>query len=127
MALFIAALVILFIVRVVDVLLLVFVAILLAVYLSAITDWLEQRRFGLRRWMGLLTAVLATIIIIAGVAVLLVPPVIDQTEALIGACPKPSRKSRTCSRAGRDSIRSSIAPSLRIRHRAWLRRSSTTR
>ena len=88
MALFIAALVIWFIVRVVDVLLLVFVAILLAVYLSAITDWLEQRRFGLRRWMGLLTAVFATIVIIAGVAVLLVPPVIDQTEALIGGLPQ---------------------------------------
>src|SRR5437660_741055 len=64
-ALFIAALVIWFVVRVVDVLLLVFVAILLAVYLSAITDWLEQRRFGLRRWMGLLTAVFATIVMIA--------------------------------------------------------------
>jgi len=87
-ALFIAALVIWFIVRVVDVLLLVFLAILLAVYLSAITDWLEQRRFGLRRWMGLLTAVFATIVVIAGVAVLLVPPVIDQTEALIGGLPQ---------------------------------------
>ena len=88
MALFVAALVIWFVVRVIDVLLLVFIAILVAVYLSAITDRLEQRRFGLRRWMGLAIAVLATIVVVAGVAVLLVPPVIDQTEALIGGLPQ---------------------------------------
>jgi predicted PurR-regulated permease PerM len=87
-ALFIAALVIWFIIRVIEVLLLVFLAILVAVYLSAITDWLEQRRFGLRRWMGLATAVSATLVVIVGVGVLLVPPVIDQTEALIGGLPQ---------------------------------------
>jgi len=38
--------------------------------------------------MGLATAVLATIVVVAGVAVLLVPPVIDQTEALIGGLPQ---------------------------------------
>ena len=87
MALFVAALVIWFIIRVVEVLLLVFLAILLAVYLSAITDWLE-RRFKLRRWVGLTIAVLATLAAVAGVAVLLVPPVVDQTEALIGGLPQ---------------------------------------
>jgi len=59
-ALFIAALVIWFIVRVVDILLLVFIAILLAVYLSAVTDWLE-RRFKVARYAGLTIAVVATV------------------------------------------------------------------
>jgi len=86
-ALFVAALVIWFIVRVVEILLLVFIAILLAVYLSAITDWLE-RRFQLRRWVGLTIAVAATIAGVGGIAVLLVPPVIDQTQALIGGLPQ---------------------------------------
>lgn len=87
MALFVAALVIWFIIRIVEVLLLVFIAILLAVYLSAITDWLE-RRFKMRRWVGLTTAVLATLAVVAGVGVLLVPPVVDQTEALISGLPQ---------------------------------------
>ncbi len=87
MALFVAAIVIWFIVRVVEVLLLLFIAMLLAVYLSAITDWLE-RRFQLRRWVGLTTAIVATVLIVAGIAALLVPPVVDQTEALIGGLPQ---------------------------------------
>lgn len=87
MALFIAALVVLFIIRVVEVLLLVFIAILLAVYLSAITDWLE-RRFQLRRWGGLTTAVLVTLAVVVGLAVLLVPPVVDQTQALFSGLPQ---------------------------------------
>ncbi|HXM38844.1 MAG TPA: AI-2E family transporter [Gemmatimonadales bacterium] len=87
MALFVAALVIWFVVRVIEVLLLVFVAILIAVYLSAVTDWLEQR-FKLRRWVGLTVAVLATLSAVAGIAVLLVPTVVDQTEALISGLPE---------------------------------------
>jgi predicted PurR-regulated permease PerM len=86
-ALFIAALAIWFIVRVVEVLLLVFLAILLAVYLSAITDWLE-RRFQLRRWVGLTIAVVGTVALVAGIAALLVPPVVDQTQALISGLPQ---------------------------------------
>ncbi len=87
MALFVAALVIWFVIRVVDVLLLVFIAVLLAVYLSAITDLLE-RRFRLARWLGLTTAVVATLAVLGGLAALLVPPVIDQTQALIGGLPQ---------------------------------------
>ncbi len=87
MALFVAALAIWFVVRVVDVLLLVFIAILLAVYLSAVTDLLE-RRFRLARWAGLTLAVVATLAAVGGVGVLLVPPVIDQTQALIGGLPE---------------------------------------
>jgi predicted PurR-regulated permease PerM len=86
-ALFIAALAIWFVVRVVDILLLVFIAILLAVYLSAVTDWLE-RRFKLVRWAGLTITVLATLAAVGFVGVLLVPPVVDQTQALIGGLPE---------------------------------------
>ena len=87
MALFVAILFVLFILRVIDVLLLVFLAILLAVYLSAITDWLEQR-FALRRGLGLTLAILVTLAGIASVAALLAPPVIEQTRALIGGLPQ---------------------------------------
>jgi predicted PurR-regulated permease PerM len=86
-ALFVAVLAIWFLVRVVEVLLLVFIAILLAFYLSSITDVLE-RRFGIVRWAGLTIAVLATITGFVGLGVLLVPPVIDQTEALIRGLPQ---------------------------------------
>jgi predicted PurR-regulated permease PerM len=86
-ALFVAALVVLFILKVIDVLLLVFLAILLAVYLSAVTDWLE-RRFGMRRWLGLTLTVVATIAGVASVAALLAPPVVEQTRALIGGLPQ---------------------------------------
>ncbi len=87
MALFVAALVVLFILKIIDILLLVFLAALLAVYLSAITDWLE-RRFGMRRWLGLTLAVLVTVAGVASIAALLAPPVIEQTRALIGGLPQ---------------------------------------
>ncbi|HWC73608.1 MAG TPA: AI-2E family transporter [Gemmatimonadales bacterium] len=87
MALFVAVLVVWFILRVVGVLLLVFLAILLAVYLSAITDYME-RRWGARRWLGLTMAVVATLAGVTGIAVLLLPPVIEQTRALIGGLPQ---------------------------------------
>jgi predicted PurR-regulated permease PerM len=86
-ALFIAGLAILFVLRVVDVLLLIFIAVLLAFYFSSITDLLE-RRFGIARWLGLAIAVLATGAGLAGLGALLVPPVIDQTQALIGGLPQ---------------------------------------
>ena len=87
MALFIAALAIWFVVRVVDVLLLLFIAVLLAFYFSSITDFLE-RRFAIVRWLGLTIAVFVTVTGLAGLAALLVPPVIDQTQALIGGLPQ---------------------------------------
>jgi predicted PurR-regulated permease PerM len=86
-ALFVAALAIWFVIRVVEVLLLVFIAVLCAVYLSAITDVLE-RRFRLARWLGLTAAVLATLAAVVGIGALLVPPVIDQTQALISGLPQ---------------------------------------
>ena len=83
MALFVAVLIVLFVLKVIDVLLLVFLAILLAVYLSAITDYLEHR-FAVKRWLGLTLAVLVTVAGIASVAALLAPPVVEQTRALVG-------------------------------------------
>src|SRR5881397_807125 len=56
------------------------------VYLSAITDWLEYR-FGMRRWIGLTLTVIATLAVIAAVAALLAPPVIEQTRALVSGLP----------------------------------------
>src|SRR5581483_2409695 len=79
-ALFVAAFAAWFLLRVADVLLLVFIAVLCAVYLAAITDALE-RRFRVGRGLGLASAV-------AGVGALLVPPVIDQTQALVASLPE---------------------------------------
>jgi predicted PurR-regulated permease PerM len=86
-ALFVAALAIWFVIRVVEVLLLVFIAALCAVYLSAITDLLE-RRFRLARWLGLTTAVLATLAAVAGIGAIILSPVVEQTQALVSGLPQ---------------------------------------
>ncbi|PYO38571.1 MAG: hypothetical protein DMD29_12955 [Gemmatimonadetes bacterium] len=86
-ALFVAALAIWFLIRVVDVLLLLFLAVLLAVYLSSLTDYLE-RRLRMRRWVGLMIACAGTFIIVAGLAALIFPPVVDQTQALVSGLPQ---------------------------------------
>jgi len=86
-ALFVAALAIWFVVRVHEVLLLVFIAVLLAFYLSSGTDLLE-RRFRVPRWLGLTAAVVGTVAALAGLGALLVPPVINQTQALIRGLPQ---------------------------------------
>ena len=87
MALFVAALAIWFIVRVVEVLLLVFIAVLCAVYLSGVTDILE-RRFRLARWLGLAIAVVATLAAVVGIGAVIVPPVLQQTQSLISGLPQ---------------------------------------
>ncbi|HTS15270.1 MAG TPA: AI-2E family transporter [Candidatus Sulfotelmatobacter sp.] len=86
MALFVAALAIWFAVRVVDVLLVLFIAILFAVYLSAVTDLLG-RRLHVPRWLGLTLAVGGTLAAVAGLGAVLLPPVIDQTQSLIAGLP----------------------------------------
>jgi len=86
-ALFVAALVIWFVIRVVAVLLLLFLAVLLAVYVSAITDQLE-RRFRMPRWTGLVCAVVGTLAVVAGAGALVIPPVVDQTQALVSGLPQ---------------------------------------
>lgn len=87
MALFITALIIGFVIRVVAVLLLVFIAALLAVYLSAVTDQLE-RRFRLARGLGLAIAVIVTLAVVSGIWILFVPPMVAQTTALIAGLPQ---------------------------------------
>jgi predicted PurR-regulated permease PerM len=86
-ALFVAALLLWFALRVFTVLMLVFLAVLLAIYLSAITDLLE-RRLGAPRWAGLVCAIVGTLVVVVGVGALILPPVIDQTQALISALPQ---------------------------------------
>ena len=86
-ALFVAALAIWFVVRVVEVLLLVFIAVLCAVYLSGVTDVLE-RRFRLARWLGLASAVVATLAVVVGIGAVIVPPVLEQTQSLISGLPQ---------------------------------------
>jgi predicted PurR-regulated permease PerM len=85
--LFVAALAIWFLIRVVDIIRLVFLAILLGVYLSAVTDFLE-RRFRTPRWAGLTVTVVVTLAALVGVGMLLIPPVVDQTQSLISGLPQ---------------------------------------
>ncbi|HEX6306761.1 MAG TPA: AI-2E family transporter [Longimicrobiales bacterium] len=81
-----AVLLLLFLHRVAEILLLAFIAILFAIYLSAITDAL-QRRVAVPRAVGLIIALLVTFIGIAGILWLIVPPVVEQTQGLIEAMP----------------------------------------
>jgi predicted PurR-regulated permease PerM len=82
-----ALLLLLFLYSIAEVLLLVFIAILFAVYLSAITDSL-QRRVGMPRPLGLLVALLITAVGAAGLIVLMVPPVLAQTQELLRVLPE---------------------------------------
>jgi len=86
-ALFVAALAIWFVVRVVEVLLLIFIAVLCAVYLAGVTDLLE-RRFRMARWLGLAIAVVATLAAVVGIGAVIVPPVLEQTQSLISGLPQ---------------------------------------
>jgi len=79
-------LLLLFVYSVAEVLLLLFIAILFSVYLGAFTDGL-QRRFGTPRPLGLVIALLITAVAVAGLLVLMVPPVLDQTQELIRTLP----------------------------------------
>jgi predicted PurR-regulated permease PerM len=82
-----AALLLLFLHRVAEVLLLFFIAILFAIYLSSITDSL-QKRLAVPRAIGVLIAVLITLVGTAGVVWLIVPPVVEQTQGLFEAMPE---------------------------------------
>lgn len=87
MALFVGVLAVWFAVRVVDVLLLVLVAVLIAVFLSAVTDFLG-RRFAVGRGLGLGIASLGTTAAVLTLGALFVPPVVIQTRALILGLPQ---------------------------------------
>lgn len=81
-----ALLLLLFLYSITEVLLLLFIAILFSIYLGAITDSL-QRRLSMPRGFGILTAVLLTGFGIFLVGYLIVPPVVEQTQALIESLP----------------------------------------
>lgn len=80
-------LLLLFLYSIAEILLLLFIAVLFGVYLSAVTDVL-QKRLGFPRPLGLSAALLLTTIALMGVGALMVPPLIEQTQALIEAVPQ---------------------------------------
>src|SRR6187397_1299668 len=85
--LFIGALIVLVVVKVIQVLVLVFLAVLIGIYLSAITDVFEYR-LRTPRWLGLALAVTGSTAALAGIGVLLLPPVINQTQDLLAGLPE---------------------------------------
>src|SRR5688572_16552062 len=82
-----AVVVVALLVRTVDVLIIVFLAIILAVYLDAVSGFL-QRRFGVPRYMGLATAVALTLGGLVGVVFLIAPAVAAQVQDLITNLPQ---------------------------------------
>lgn len=81
-----AVLLLLFIYSIAEILLLLFISILFAIYLGAVTDTL-QRRLGVPRPLGLLAGLVLTIVVLTGIGFLMVPPLVTQTQALLGAMP----------------------------------------
>lgn len=75
------------VVRTVDVLLVVFLAVLLGVYLHAIADIL-QRRSGVPATMGLLIGVGLTVGAVVGIFFLIAPAVSDQVQDLLANLPE---------------------------------------
>lgn len=68
--------------RVADVLLFLFVAVLIAVYLDALNEFLSARtRLGHKSAFAL--AVVVTLLVLAAIGALVVPPLVDQTRQLI--------------------------------------------
>ncbi|HYJ79988.1 MAG TPA: AI-2E family transporter [Longimicrobiaceae bacterium] len=81
-----AVLLLLFVYSVAEVLLLVFLSTLFSLFLGAISQFLEDR-FHFPRWLGILSALLFTGVLATGIGFLIVPPVLAQTQALIGDLP----------------------------------------
>jgi predicted PurR-regulated permease PerM len=81
-----AILLLLFVYSVAEVLLLFFLAALFSLFLGAITDFLEDR-FHVPRVLGLLAAILFTALLATGIGWLIVPPVLQQTQAMVLALP----------------------------------------
>lgn len=73
--------------RVADVLLLLFIAILLSLYLGALGD-IISRRTRIPRRPAILVGVLLTLTALGGILWLLVPPVVEQTQALVRVLPR---------------------------------------
>lgn len=66
---------------------LLFIAILISLYLGAVADWLRDRTH-VSRGVALAIAVISTLAAIVALFWVLVPPVIDQTQALIRVLPE---------------------------------------
>lgn len=85
--LFVLALVLLFFGRVLEILLLLFIAVLLSVYFSAFTDALVAR-IRAPRPLALTLAVLGTSAAVVGIGWLILPPVVLQTQDLLRTLPE---------------------------------------
>ncbi len=85
-ALFVAVLLLIFLSHVREVLLLIFIAAIVAIYFSAITDVLVHHA-RLSRAVSLTVAILVTLIGAAGVGALIVPLFVRQVQDLVGALP----------------------------------------
>jgi predicted PurR-regulated permease PerM len=73
-------------VRTVDVLLVLFLAVILAVYLRAVADVLDGR-LGIPRGWGHLVAVALTLTALVGAVLLLIPPLTEQVQSLVAGFP----------------------------------------
>jgi predicted PurR-regulated permease PerM len=69
-----------------ELLLLLFIAVLLSVYLSSLTDWF-QTRLRLPRSLGITASVAISLLGFGGVAMLLIPPLTTQAGALLAVFP----------------------------------------
>jgi len=84
--LFVAALFLLFLSHVSEVVVLLVMATLFSVYLNALTD-IIVRRTMLPRWLSLTAAILGTIAAAFGIGALVVPPVVGQVQDFFTALP----------------------------------------
>lgn len=73
--------------RLAGLLLLLFLSLLIAAYLSALTD-LAVRRVRMPRPLALVLAIVVTLAALAGVAALVAPPVLAQTQELVASVPR---------------------------------------
>ena len=76
----------LFVYKIAEILLLLFIAVLFSLYLSSITDAL-QRRFRIPRQVGLLIALAVTGLAVTAIGWMLLPALLSQTDALLETLP----------------------------------------
>jgi predicted PurR-regulated permease PerM len=107
------ALLLLFVYSVAEILLLVFIAVLFAIYLAWITE-IFQRKLGAPRWAGLVAALLITIVAVTAIGYLIIPPLINQTQELIRVLPTQLSQIETQMRtaASRSPILAQMLPQL---------------
>jgi predicted PurR-regulated permease PerM len=86
MATVVTILLLLLVGHIADILLLLFISVLISLYLGAVADILQSRLGIPKRW-ALLLAVLFSLAALVGLFWLLVPPVVEQTQALFQVLP----------------------------------------